>query len=393
MTAPPSERPKPTISIVRATDAHAEVVAEFYRQVWDPEATAAAVTTGRSAEAMTNPAARGGEIPTYLFMSDRQVLGYVSTIPVRVWLPALGTEIDAAWVKGLMVLPSHRNGPIGVLVTKELVKHHPVLLSLTVQTNAQRLFTALGFTQHGALPTAMRILDPGAVLRSIDFDALGLHGIPTSLRKGLRWLQRFGLAGMVGQVAGASFAVRGALGPDGSTLETTIGQDPDDQSLDGLWRHARPSKHAAVIRDAAYLNYRYREAERAAYTTVCARRRDGSLAGVAFVREPRDGTDPRLRGIRIATLSDIVYHEAEPQVAAALVRSAERCAKALGAHAIISSATVPGLSGLLRSRAWIRMPRTFHFSTHDFVGGDPRFPTSLDDWWLTRGDGRSDGGL
>ncbi|HEY9465285.1 MAG TPA: hypothetical protein VIR54_19460, partial [Vicinamibacterales bacterium] len=122
-------------------------------------------------------------------------------------------------------------------------------------------------------------------------------------------------------------------------------------------------------------------------------RRDGSLAGVAFVREPRDGTDPRLRGIRIATLSDIVYHEAEPQVAAALVRSAERCAKALGAHAIISSATVPGLSGLLRSRAWIRMPRTFHFSTHDFVGGDPRFPTSLDDWWLTRGDGRSDGGL
>jgi hypothetical protein len=386
-------RSKPSISIVRATDAHSDAVAEFYRQVWDPGATAAGVRGGRSAEALANPAIRDGEdIPTYLLLSDGEVLGYVSTIPVRVWLPAIGSEIDAAWVKGLMVLPSHRNGPIGVLVAKELVKHHPVLLSLTVQTNAQRLFTALGFAQSGALSTAMRILDPTAILRSIDFGALGLSGVGNTAKRGIHWVQKLGLAPAAGLVARGGFAIRSAFGPAGSKLRATIGRDPDGESLDQLWRHARPATRAAVVRDAAYLNFRYRGAERDAYTPVSAHRKDGTLAGVAYVREPRGEADPRLRGIRIATLSDLVYHEAEPEVGAALVRAAERCAMRTGAHAIISSASVPGLAATLRSRAWIGIPGTFHFSTHDIVG-DSRFPQSLDDWWLTRGDGGSDGGL
>ncbi|HEY9226266.1 MAG TPA: hypothetical protein VIP11_06450 [Gemmatimonadaceae bacterium] len=384
---------KPTIKIVRVTEAHAPQVAEFYRKVWDPEATPESVRDGRAADARANPALRGADIPTYILLSDETILGYCSTIPVRVWLPSSRTEIDAAWVKGLMVLPEQRNGPIGVMVAKELVKHHPVLLSLTVQVNAQRLFTALGFKQSGAMPSALRILRPGAVLRSLDLDRLGLSGIPGIAKTGVRWVQKLGLSGLAGLAVKVGFGLKSALAPGGSGLRIVPGKDPTAEELDRLWIAARPADRAAVIRDAAYLQYRYRGAERDDYTTVCARRTDGSLAGVAYVKQPRGDTDPRLRGIRIATLSDLVFDVAEPSAAAALIKGAERVASELGAHAIMSSASVPGLPELLRSRAWLRMPATFHFSTHDMPGTESRFPASLDQWWLTRGDGGSDGGL
>src|SRR5215510_929184 len=252
---------KPTVKIQRVTAAHAPMLAEFYRKVWDPQATADSVIAGRAADARVNPALRDGEdIPTYILLSDDTVLGFCSSIPVRVSLPEPQGEIEAAWVKGLMVLPEHRNGPIGVMVAKELVKHHPVLLSLTVQSNAQRLFTALGFKQNGPLPTAMRILDPGAVLSALDFGALGLNGIPKVAKSGIRWVKKLRLTWLAGLGARVAFGAKAAAAPGGAEFGVTD-KDPTRDELDRLWTKARPRDRAAIVRNAAYLEYRYRDAE------------------------------------------------------------------------------------------------------------------------------------
>jgi hypothetical protein len=74
----------------------------------------------------------------------------------------------------------------------------------------------------------------------------------------------------------------------------------------------------------------------------------------------------------------------------ALIGGVERASKMLGGHAVMSSSSVAAITRLLRSRAWVAAPATFHF----FAKGHPALQESqLDAWWLTRGDGGSDGGL
>ena len=106
--------------VVRAADEHAEVLAEFYRRVWDPAATAERVLGGRRAAA-TDPAGAGEPPPTFIFLADGAVVGHVTTIPVRLW--DSGSEHVFHWVKGLMVLPEHRRGPVGFLLLRETLRH------------------------------------------------------------------------------------------------------------------------------------------------------------------------------------------------------------------------------------------------------------------------------
>ena len=389
-----SRSAKPSVSIVRVTAEHAELVAAFFRQVWDPSATAEQVRAGRAAETAANPALRGErDAPTWIMISGDEAIGYVTTIPVRVWLASLGTDVEVSWVKGLMVLPKYRNGSAGVLLAREVVRASAGLLALTVQPNVRRLFAGVDFREVGALPSAMRILRPAQVLRALDMDALGLSGVPNVVKTAIRLVQRLRLAALAGLALNMLSGVRrlSSLGSGG--LRVTLGEDPEPALLDALWLRVRSEVRAAVVRDAAYLTYRYRGADRDGYTTIAAYGRDGTLTGVAYVKQPRDGVDPRLRGIRIATLSDVVCHPRDASVVRVLARAAEGVARRAGAHAIISTATVPGLDRVLRRMAWVRIPSTFHFSVQDSAANGERFPLALDDWWLTRGDNWSDGGL
>ena len=66
------------------------------------------VRQARARSAEENPAAAGQEPPTFLMLSADQALGHVTTIPIRLW--DRDSIIPAHWIKGLMVVPEHRNG-------------------------------------------------------------------------------------------------------------------------------------------------------------------------------------------------------------------------------------------------------------------------------------------
>src|SRR5213593_994324 len=129
------------VDIVRADDRHAPALAEFYRAVWDPSATPEAVRRARATAAAQNPVTPGEEVPTFLFLQRGRVLGHVTTIPVR--LHAAGTSRPGHWVKGLMVVPEHRNGPVGMLLLKEAVRQLDLAMAMVVQPAPRRLFQAL----------------------------------------------------------------------------------------------------------------------------------------------------------------------------------------------------------------------------------------------------------
>jgi ribosomal protein S18 acetylase RimI-like enzyme len=376
---------KASVEVVSMADEHAEAVAEFFRIVgWDPDATSEKVERGRKLAIQANPFFPGSEAPTVLFLSDGKVLGYVTSIPILVW--SNGEERRAEWIKGVMVHPDHRNGPIGFLLLKELMKRLVCPLSLSVSDAVRRLFSALGMTDHGTIPNYLRLLNAGTVLKTLDLEAVGIS-LPNWLASVVRFAQKTGLATIAGACIGCAIQVK-ALVASSSTRGLQVDSPcvfPDRADLDGLWHLVRREIAAAAIRDGRYLTWRYGDG--AVYQAIAVREA-GTLVGFAVVRHPRSEGDQRLHGIRIATLSDLLFPPSRPEIAVALLKKADVVARLLGADALLCSASHPAVHAALSRRGYLRAPANVHFLSKNAAEFNP--PGDFLSWWLTRGDTNAD---
>lgn len=377
------------LEVIRAEDNHSELLAEFIRQVWDPGASAESVMAARGTEAARNVAEPGVAPPTWIAVQDGRVLGYVTTIPIRLWD---GTrDWPAYWIKGLMVLPEFRSGPIGYLVLKAAVGSLPRTGALAVAPPALRLFTALGYTDLGPIPNWIRPIAPHRILQRLDLAGLGLSSVSGWAAKGLRVAQATGLA-TVGGWAGA-VALRGAAAawriPASGVGTGPIDPVASSTELESMWMVARDRLPTAVVRDAAYLVHRYPGGTDSPYTWLGAHQA-GMLTGVAIMRRPRAEGDERLRGIRLATLADLVYPTGRPVIGLALLGAAERTARRFGADALLATSAAPALISLLRRQFYLPISGNVHLLLRDVTGEGAALGQRLSEWWLTRGDGLAD---
>jgi ribosomal protein S18 acetylase RimI-like enzyme len=373
--------------VVRAGDQHAEIVAEFFRTVWDPRATAEGVRTARREDAIANPGALGQESPTFLVLLGGRVIGFVSTIPFLLWN---GTdERQAYWIKGLMVLPEYRNGPIGFMVLKEALRHLPCATSLTVAPASRRLFEALGFRNMGLLRNYLRLLRPVRVAARVDL-ALALPLLPRWVSRGYRLAQRTGVTALLGGCVSIAYEVgslRFRARAHKVTVASTI-EPPEHSELDDLWQRVRRSFRAAGVRDGRYLAWRYHSARAGRYRFITARG-NGELKGVAVIRRPEAKGDPRLRGLRVAVLSDLLFPVDDAATGNVLVAGAERVARELHADALLVSPSHPAVEAVLRRRMYVGLPGNMYFLTRDSTGTF-MLPETLPDWWVMRGDMEAD---
>jgi len=376
---------KARIEVVPIADEHAEAVADFFRIVgWDPDATAEKVQHGRESAIRSNPFFPGTESPTVLFLSDGRVLGYVTSIPVLVW--SRGRERRAEWIKGVMVHPDHRNGPIGFLLIKELMTRLTFPLSLVVGKPARRLFGALGMAEVGTILNYICPLNPGAILEKLDLEATGMP-LPRWISAGVRLAQRTGLATTIGACAGCALRLRTLITSKHTRALRSDSPDvfPVESDLDGLWHLMRGEIEAAPVRNARYMKWRYGDS--AVYRAITVRER-GTLIGFAVVRRPRPDGDPRLRGIRTASLSDLLFPPSRPDVAAALLKQADAMACSLGADALLCSSSHPAVRAALAHRGYLRAPANLHFLSKS--PAEYALPDDASAWWLMRGDSGAD---
>lgn len=366
-------------------------MAAFFRDVgWSGDATADSVLRGRADDARENPGAFGVPAPTFLVLSEERVLGYVSSIPTRIW--SGGQERPAHWIKGLMVRPEHRNGPLGFHVLKEAARHLPRAIATVVHPAARRLFGSLGFEDLGALSNHVRVLRPTRVLRRLDPAAIGLEGVGRGAEFSLRLARRSGIVSLVGGLAAATQAAWiSAAGRErrAQVRRSSCDSLPERPAIDELWATLRPTLGGACVRDGAFLHWRYLHNADTAYRFVAAYAGRG-LAGLAVVRPPRLEGDGRLRGIRVATLSDLLVPLDSAGIALSVLAEVERLAARLGADALLCSTSSPALRRLLSRRAYLAVPGNLHFFVQDRE--TPRtLPDRMESWWLARGDGESDG--
>jgi len=288
-----------------------------------------------------------------------------------------------------MVLPEYRRGPIGFLVGKELATQLPRATALVVAPAARRLFSALGYTDLGAVTNFVRPLRLASLARRLDPAELGL-GLPRWLTASVRVAQRVGVAGLAGAIGGLALRlVAAARGRAPSRLTTRCaGELPSGEELDELWRGARRGMAAGPVRDGTYLRWRY-GTEGNRYSFISAR--DGTrLVGVAVLLSPKASPDARLRGVRAATISDIVFAPERADVGLALLAGVERAARSEGgADAVLCTTSHRALTRLLSRRAYVPLAGNVHFFLRD-VSGSRGWPSDLASWWLARGDSAAD---
>lgn len=376
---------KPRIEVVRVADVHAEALAEFFRAVWSRDATADSIRADRARAAAANPVEPGTDIPAFVFLADAKVLGYISTIPTRLWNGS--AEHPAHWFIGFMVLPEHRGGPVGHAVLKEAIRQLGLTAVMTVALPSRRLFKALGFHDFGPIANHVTLLRPARVLRVLDLNALGISAVPGWAIRALGVAQRTGLATIAGVTAAGALGIWRAVGGSTGNVRTAHGM-PATAELDSLWTSVREYLSAAPVRDGAYIHWRYGASQADAYVVITAREGE-SLAGIAAVRRPRAEGDARLRGIKVATLSDILFSPERRDVGLSLLAAAERSARAMGADAMLCTASHPAITSLLPPRAYVELAGNVHFLVRDLKNAHG-LPQALPDWWLMRGDASSD---
>lgn len=374
------------VKLMRAADEHDAALAEFFRATWTPQATTESVRSARQSAAAANPVSPGEESPSFIFLQDGKILGYLGTIPVRVW--SHNEEHPAHWVKGFMVLPEYRSGPVGFLVLRETLRNLDCAMALAVLPVVVGLSVRLGYADLGKLSNFVRLLRPAKLFSRLRLEEVGFAGRPGWLRRSAALGQRVGLASAAGVcVGGFTQLVVAARGRRASFL--TIGTDvPSPIEMDGLWQRARQTIAASLVRDSRYLNWRYPLIGSNIYRFVTIRFQ-GSLRALAVIRKPRTDGDPRLHGATVATLSEWIFPLDDPAAGMAALAGAEQVAGEFGADALLCSATHPSAFPLLRRRGFWKLPPNVHLLTRD-----PRnvctLPTNLSAWWITRGDSNAD---
>jgi GNAT superfamily N-acetyltransferase len=383
----PSARP-PRLVIADATEADAEPLAAFFRAVWHADDSADSVRAWMRRSAVGNVAEPGRFPPTIVARADSRVIGYCSSLPLRIWDGH--TERPAYWAKGLMVVPEHRNGPIGFHVLRALAQRLPLSAAVTVHPASKRLFGAAGYQDLGPVPNFVCPIAPGRILGEVDLTQLPLDGWPGWIRRAAELVQRSGAARAIG--APATLVMRAAFlrRPSPPGLLVTETDPPHEGALDRLWQRVRGGIAFGPVRDGRAILGRYAVAPPGRRYRFVTAMEAGELVGLCMVRPPGASPDPRLGGTRVAAIADLVFPPDRPDIGAATLRAGARLAAALGADAALLSASHAAVARIARTAGFFAVPGNIHFFLRAGATPAEAWSSSLGDWWLSRGDGESD---
>lgn len=364
----------------------APALAAFIRQVWDPAATPEGVEASRAAIARANPGAVNGRIPTILALLDGEPVAHFTSIPER--LSVAGATQPVAWTAGFHVLPEHRNGPLGVMVAKEMVRVAPNSMCTTVLDAPLRIFTALGWRHVGTVPNQLRVLNSVALARRLDPARIGLS---SRTARCFALAKRTGAATLGAWLGGAALRLWAATASRARGVTTQVVPDiarwNGFDEADALWARCAGQIAASVVRDGKRLRWRF--AVVAERYIMIEGREAGALVGWVVLKRPSAEGDPRLGGLRVSPVVDLMFPPDRPEVAATLLTAAERhLRKDRLAEAMIASTPHGPTRRLLARLGYLEIGGNLHLIVHPSLTPDPA--PSFDAWWHARGDGDAD---
>ena len=373
----------------RLSEADAEPLAEFMRAAeWDTTTTPDSVREMFKTAAAENPFDPGNGPPIVGVFVGTRLVASITSIPTRFWN---GKELAPAhWLKGFWVLEEYRNGLVGYLLLKEMLKHVGLAASMPAALVPRQLSTALGMLDLGAVRNYIEPLRTARILRSLDSDLLDLNGVSGLVRLALRVAK----IPVVAYTAGAVIALcLGAMRLPSALTSRNLSTQfrerlPGEAALDGLWSRAQRTPSCRATRSGPYLRWRYERGANARYWFASAWCGD-DLVGLAVLQHPQRLDDPRLGGLRIGSVVDLVLDQSYPGALPCVLGAARRWARSADYDALLLTASHRALRGPLMRAGYMPSPGNIHLLLRD-PRAEHGLSTDLDAWMVTRGDAWSD---
>jgi GNAT superfamily N-acetyltransferase len=372
----------------RLGEADADAIAEFMRAAgWNANATPDGVREWLQRSAAQNPFEPGVGPPVAGVFIGPRLVACLTSIPTRFWN---GREFAAAhWLKGFWVLEQYRDALIGFLLLKEMLKHVGIAASMPAALAPRQLSVALGMLDLGAVRNYITPLSIARILRRLDPQLLKLNGVPAATA-----LLKFAKIAPVAYAAEAlispclmALRLPGALAA--RTLATRLGEQlPGEADLDSLWVRARSALSSCAARSGAYLRWRYEGGANSRYWFVSCWRRT-ELVGFAVLQHPERLDDPRLAGLAIGSVVDLVLDPGCSGALPAVLGAARRWGRSQNYDGLLLTLSHLALRSPVRKAGYMPMPGNIHLMLRDPGGGHELSP-NIDDWMVTRGDAWSD---
>ena len=373
----------------RLDERDVDAIAQFMRSAgWNANATPNGVREWLRTAAAQNPFDPGAGPPLVGVFVGPLLVACLNSIPTRFWNGK--DSAPAHWLKGFWVLEQHRDGLIGYLLLKEMLKHVELAASMPAALVPRRLSVALGMLDLGAVRNYIAPLRIARILRKLDPKLLELNRVPKSAS----------IALIFAKIPPVAYAVEAliSLGLAGARLPSVLAaralttqlaeQLPSESDLDSLWDRARGAGSCCASRSGAYLRWRYQRGANDRYWfALCWRQAE--LVGLAVLQHPERLDDPRLAGLLIGSVVDLVLDPGCPNGLSSVLGAARHWARSLHYDALLLTMSHLALRGPILKSGYVPMPGNIHLMLRD-PGGKHGLSPNLDAWMVTRGDAWSD---
>jgi hypothetical protein len=292
-----------------------------------------------------------------------------------------------------MVLPEHRNGPIGVYLIQKVNESFGLVMTLTVEQAPLRIFKGLGWRHLGILPQYIVMLKSYNLLSNIRLNNIGVRhgqGVMTS-RLLETTLNRVGIRRILAMVCTSVFAIRSwrrILKTKEEQSFKVLEENDFNESYDVLWAQVADKFPALVARNQTYLSKRY--GSQPARYRILACRKGGKLRSFCILTVKTFANDARMGNARIATIIDCLFDPQDSIALSSLIANAVRICEREGADAMLCTASHTQVQDTLRKCGFVGIPGNLNFVYYDRLKVIDE-SIGLESWHLMRGDCDADG--
>jgi GNAT superfamily N-acetyltransferase len=322
-----------------------------------------------------NPATRYR--PSHLWVAEEagRVLGFLASFPVR--MVVAGREVVTLCPCDLLVSNSARGSGLGRrLVEAYSAATGELAPALQYSPASGRIFRRLGYQAVFAEPVLLRPCDAGALLafalsrRSSNKSPSGL------LRRAI-----LPAAGALGSKAVRILnRVRSPRMAPNLTVDVAAEAGPE---FDVLWANLAPCFPAVMVRDRAFIQWRFFDDPLRSHTVLVLRDPEANLLGYAVL------TTAVRRGVPFGFLMDLFTDPAAPDLVDALVAGALRSLEGRGVAGLVSLGLDPRLRRRVRHFLYARQRRSELPALLRWHGDQALAPVVYDDssWHFSYADG------
>lgn len=323
-----------TLAIERRTGRDDDEITRLYGEVFGRDLATSSRRRWRW-QYLDNPNT-GPEGPEIWIARDgNRILGQYASMPVKLWWK--DREARASWGMDVFVTAEARGRGVGARLFTAWADHVEVALGLGLTPSSHGLFRKLGYADVGPVPFFQKVLDPRRVADRRFGPGLGRIVAP-----------------LVGLALRARFRDRPMIpshGRPAADVRTVTTFTPD---YDDLWERTRGSYMMCARRDAAYLNWKYRDCPHRRYALWEARV-NRRLVGFAVSRHEMH------RDLRLGWIVDLFTDAGDAHARDALLDAVMRSFREAGVARAQSFSLGLPLAASLRRRGFFsaRSPMRF----------------------------------